>query len=127
MVACGYRLTRLRRPHDQDDMSTVTDMDKKRIREEVIEIMCNKLHNLPHPGDDDEFDYDKQALVPDITKDPLDIAEVAMDLEDAFGVNFDEALPGEAGLETIGRVVDYLDRRINDERRTAARKATADE
>lgn len=108
-------------------MSTVTDMEKKRIREEVIEIMCNKLHNLPHPGDDDEFDYDKQALVPDITKDPLDIAEVAMDLEDAFGVNFDEALPGEAGLETIGRVVDYLDRRINDERRTVARKAAADE
>ncbi len=105
-------------------MSTVTDMDKKRIREEVIEIMCNKLHNLPHPGDDDEFDYDKQALVPDITKDPLDIAEVAMDLEDAFGVNFDEALPGEAGLETIGRVVEYLDRRINQER-PGIRKATA--
>ena len=62
-------------------MSTVTDMDKKRIREEVIEIMCNKLHNLPHPGDDDSFDYDHQALVPDITKDPLDIAEVSMDLD----------------------------------------------
>ena len=104
-------------------MNTVPVMEKKRIREEVIEIMCNKLHNLPHPGDDDEFDYDKQALVPDITKDPLDIAEVSMDLEDAFGVNFDEALPGEAGLETIGRVVDFLDRRINNERRLA-RKTT---
>jgi acyl carrier protein len=106
-------------------MSTVSVMDKKRIRDEVIEIMCNKLHNLPHPGDDDEFDYDKQALVPDITKDPLDIAEVAMDLEDAFGVNFEEALPGEVGLETIGRVVDYLERRINDDRK-AARKGNGD-
>ena len=106
-------------------MNTVPVMEKKRIREEVIEIMCNKLHNLPHPGDDDEFDYDKQALVPDITKDPLDIAEVSMDLEDAFGVNFDEALPGEAGLETIGRVVDFLDRRINNERRLPRKAADA--
>ncbi len=94
-------------------MTTVTSIDKKRIRDEVIEILCNKLHNLPHPGDDDEFDYEHQALVPDITKDPLDIAEVSMDLEDAFGVNFDEALPGEAGLETIGKVVEYLNARIN--------------
>lgn len=106
-------------------MNTLPVMEKKRIREEVIEIMCNKLHNLPHPGDDDEFDYDKQALVPDITKDPLDIAEVSMDLEDAFGVNFDEALPGEAGLETIGRVVDFLDRRINNERRLTRKPADA--
>jgi acyl carrier protein len=94
-------------------MTTTSVMDKKRIRDEVIEILCNKLHNLPHPGDDDSFDYEHQALVPDITKDPLDIAEVSMDLEDAFGVNFDEALPGEANLETIGKVIDYIDHRIN--------------
>ncbi len=103
-------------------MTTVTFIDKKRIRDEVIEILCNKLHNLPHPGDDDEFDYEHQALVPDITKDPLDIAEVSMDLEDAFGVNFDEALPGEAGLETIGKVVEYLNARINTPRKEAKPK-----
>jgi hypothetical protein len=95
-------------------MNTVIVMEKKRIREEVIEILCHKLHNLPHPGDDAEFDYDKQTLVPDITKDPLDI-----------GVNFDESLPGDAGMETIGRVVDYIERRINDERRII-RKPPAD-
>jgi acyl carrier protein len=95
-------------------------MDRKRIRDEVIEILCSKLHNLPHPGEDDTVDYEHQALVPDITKDPLDIAEVAMDLEDAFGVNFDEALPGEPNMETIGKVVDYLDRRINPPPATAA-------
>jgi acyl carrier protein len=103
-------------------MTTVTLMEKKRIRDEVIEILCNKLHNLPHPGDDDEFDYEHQALVPDITKDPLDIAEVSMDLEDAFGVNFDEALPGEAGLETIGKVVEYLNARINTPRKDVKAK-----
>jgi acyl carrier protein len=87
-------------------------MDRKRIRDEIIEILCNKLHNLPPPSDE-AFDYEHQALVPDITKDPLDIAEVAMDLEDAFGVNFEEALPGDPGMETIGKVIEYLDLRIN--------------
>ena len=98
-------------------------MDRKRIRDEVIEILCNKLHNLPPPGDDPDFDYEHQALVPDITKDPLDVAEVAMDLEDAFGVNFEEALPGDPGMETIGKVVDYLDMRINARAKTVAGKS----
>ena len=102
-------------------------MDRKRIREEVIEILCTKLHNLPHPGDDDSFDYEHQALVPEITKDPLDIAEVAMDLEDAFGVNFEEALPGEPGLETIGKIVEYLDQRINARLASLGTKKHADD
>jgi acyl carrier protein len=100
-------------------------MDRKRIREEVVEILCAKLHNLPQPNDDDDFDYENQALVPEITKDPLDIAEVSMDLEDAFGVNFEDTMPGDAGMETIGKVVDYLGSRIS-RREEAAAKAKAD-
>ena len=100
-------------------------MDKKRIRDEVIEILATKLHNLPQPSDDDDFDYDGQALVPDITKDPLDIAEVSMDLEDAFGINFEEILPGDAGMETIGKVVGYIDGRIA--KREAKAKADAED
>lgn len=89
-------------------------MERKRIAEEVVEVLAHKLHTLPPPQDVADFnEYEHQKLVPDITKDPLDIAEVAMDLEDAFGVNFDEALPGEAGLETIGQVIDYLHQRVN--------------
>ena len=99
-------------------------MDRKRIRDEVIEILCNKLHNLPPPSDEEEFEYDHQALVPDITKDPLDVAEVAMDLEDAFGVNFEESLPGDPSMETIGKVVDFLDQRINGRAKVAAGKKT---
>ena len=96
-------------------------MDRKRIADEVVEIMSNKLHNLPHPQDVSDFsEYEHQRLVPDITKDPLDIAEVAMDLEDAFGVNFEEALPGEAGMETVGQVIDDLSQRINRARPAAA-------
>lgn len=99
-------------------------MDRKRIREEVIEILSNKLHNLPQRNSDDEFDYDAQVLVPDITKDPLDIAEVSMDLEDAFGVNFEDVLPGDQGMETVGKVIDYLENRIAGQRKkmVAAKK-----
>ena len=100
-------------------------MDRKRIRDEVIEILCAKLHNLPQPSDEDDFEYDTQVLVPEITKDPLDIAEVSMDLEDAFGVNFEDTMPGDAGMETIGKVVDYLDNRIS-RREEAAAKARAE-
>jgi len=100
-------------------------MDRKRIREEVIEILANKLHNLPRRGDDDSFDYDSQVLVPTITKDPLDIQEVSMDLEDAFGVNFEDVLPGDPGMETIAKVVDYVEARLL--RRAKAATAAADD
>ena len=85
-------------------------MDSKRIRDEVIEILANKLHRLPTlaDGDVDGFDFAAQKLVPDITDNHLDIAEVAMDLEDAFGVNFEEVLPGGQGMETIGQVIEYV-------------------
>jgi acyl carrier protein len=101
-------------------------MERKRIRDETIEILCNKLHNLVPPAEDADFDYDHQALVPDITKDPLDIAEVTMDLEDAFGVNFENAMPGDPGMETIGKVVDYLEARINDPTRARDAKNASD-
>jgi acyl carrier protein len=54
----------------------------------------------------------------------LDVAEVAMDLEDAFGVNFEESLPGDPSMETIGKVVDFLDQRINGRAKVAAGKKT---
>lgn len=90
-------------------------MDKKRIRDEVIEVLAHKLHRLPQltDGDADGFDYAAQKLMPDITDNHLDIAEVAMDLEDAFGINFEESLPGGQGLETIGQVIDYIATRLD--------------
>ncbi len=92
-------------------------MDRKRVFEEVIEILSNKLHQLPplptEPSDDDAYDYENQVLIPDITSNHLDIAEVSMDLEDAFGVNFEESLPGSEGLETIGKVVDHIHSKIS--------------
>ncbi len=85
-------------------------MDSKRIRDEVIEILANKLHRLPTlvDGDSDGFDFAAQKLVPDITDNHLDIAEVAMDVEDAFGINFEDVLPGGQGMETIGQVIEFV-------------------
>ncbi len=89
-------------------------MDSKRIRDEVIEILANKLHRLPTlvDGDSDGFDFAAQKLVPDITDNHLDIAEVAMDIEDAFGVNFEEVLPGGQGMETIGQVIEFVSAKL---------------
>lgn len=95
-------------------------MDRKRVLEEVIEILSNKLHQLPQlptdPNEDADYDYENQVLVPDITSNHLDIAEVSMDLEDAFGINFEESLPGSEGLETIGKVVDHIHSKISSAR-----------
>ncbi len=104
-------------------------MDRKRIREEVIEILANKLHKLPSPPPswedegEEPFDYDAQVLRPEITDNHLDIAEVAMDLEDAFGVNFEDALPGDASMDTIGKIIDYIQARIQTAHAKAAKKA----
>jgi hypothetical protein len=88
-------------------------MDAKRIRDEVIEILANKLHRLPTlvDGEAEGFDFAAARLMPDITENQLDIAEVAMDLEDAFGVNFEDALPGTPGMETIGQVIAHIEQR----------------
>lgn len=103
-------------------------MDRKRIHDEVVEILAAKLHNLPALHPDEEFDYENQKLVPEITKEPLDIAEVGMDLEDAFGINFEEAMPGDPGMETIGKLIDFVASRVAErEAKAQAQKTAAEE
>jgi hypothetical protein len=87
-------------------------MERKRVADEVIEILCKHLHRLPLPHDEEEFDYELQPLRPEITNNDLDIAEVSMDLEDAFGVSFGEDLPGSDTLTTIGQVIDFITERL---------------
>ncbi len=89
-------------------------MDRKRIHDEVVEILSAKLHNLPGLHPDEDFDYENQKLVPEISKEPLDIAEVGMDLEDAFGINFEETMPGDVGMETVGKVIDFIAGRVSE-------------
>ncbi|MHC5067930.1 MAG: hypothetical protein ACYTF0_05020 [Planctomycetota bacterium] len=89
-------------------------MDRKRVAEEVIEILCNKLPQLPLPSEDPDYDYDAQRLVPDITENELDIAEITMDLEDAFDIAFTDVQPGDADLKTIANVIDCIQAMVNE-------------
>ncbi len=85
----------------------------ERITDETIEIMCHKWHKLPlqtHAGD---FDYHSKNIKEEVTDNPLDIAEVSMDLEDAFDITFDNALPGDKGLETISEVIAFINEQAN--------------
>lgn len=88
-------------------------MDRKRVADEVIELLCAKLLTLPLPIDDPEFDYEGQQLCPDVTDNELDIAEVAMDLEDAFDIQFKGTMPGSEELPTIGDVITFIYERVN--------------
>lgn len=82
-------------------------MNRQRIHEEVVELLCHKLPQLPLPSEEPLFDYDTQKLVPDVTANELDIAEIAMDIEDAFGIVLDQQL-GSEELPTIGSISDYI-------------------
>lgn len=82
-------------------------MDRARILEEVVEIISHKLHSLPPWGQYLPPDYEIRTFTPELTLNGLDIAEVGMDIEDAFGVAFEHDL-GTPGLQTIGQVVDYI-------------------
>ncbi len=102
-------------------------MDRARIRAEVIEILAHKLYSLPPipaNGDEGGHDYDGTRIRTTktdagevehqgLTDNPLDLHEVGMDLEDAFGVSFDDKLPGDEGLETIKDVVEHVHARVN--------------
>jgi len=83
-------------------------MELERISEEVIEIFTNKLTRLPPMNVGSAFDFTNQIIVPDITDDPLDIAELTMALEDAFEILFEDKIPGDSGMETIKDVVQYV-------------------
>ena len=91
-------------------------MDRARVVEEVIEILANKLHQLPPPankrGDDEEFDYESQPFA-ELTSNHLDIAEVTMDLEDAFGITFEDTVLGGKGLESVGQAIDLIHAKVN--------------
>lgn len=88
-------------------------MELERVREEVIEIFADKLTRLPPMSVGDRFDFNNQAIAPDITDDPLDIAELTMALEDAFGILFEDKVPGDSGMETISDVVAFIHEEMN--------------
>ena len=83
-------------------------MDRNRVAEEIIAIMCRKLLRLPRPTEEPHFDYEGQIISPNVTRNHLDIAEVVMEIEDNFGIVFDGPEPGDDSMKTIGHVIDFV-------------------
>ena len=88
-------------------------MEIQRIRDEVLEVFTDKLPRLPPLHVGSAFDFDNQVIAPDVTDDPLDIAELTMALEDAFGILFDDKVPGDSGMERIIDVVHFIHEQLN--------------
>ena len=92
-------------------------MDRARVKDEVIEVLCKKLYRLGEINSPVADIEEKVIFSDDVTKDELDIAEIVMDLEDAFGVVFTELVPGEQGLETVGEIIDHLHEQVSNDSR----------
>jgi acyl carrier protein len=72
------------------------------IRNKVIDIIADRLSR------DKATITEASNIVADLGADSLDIAEIMMDLEDAFGVKLEE----DQDLKTIGDVIKYLEGKI---------------
>ena len=74
-------------------------MTKNEIREKVIDIVVEQMQVKR------EQVTDTAAFIDDLGADSLDIAELVMEFEDAFGINIPD---NEEGLKTVGNAVDFI-------------------
>jgi acyl carrier protein len=72
------------------------------IRTKVIDIIADRLSR------DKATITESSNVVSDLGADSLDIAEIMMDLEDAFGVKLEE----DQDLKTIGDIIKYIDSKV---------------
>lgn len=72
------------------------------IRNKVIDIIADRLSK------DKATITDASNVIADLGADSLDIAEIMMDLEDAFGVKLEE----DQELKTIGDIVTYIEAKV---------------
>jgi acyl carrier protein len=76
------------------------------IRTKVIDIIADRLSK------DKATITDQSNVVADLNADSLDIAEIMMDLEDAFGVKLEE----DQDLKTIGDIVGYITKKVGEKK-----------
>lgn len=74
------------------------------IRAKVIDIIAERLSK------DKAIISDGSDLVADLGADSLDVAEITMDLEDAFGVKIEEEQA--QSLKTIADIVKAIDSKV---------------
>jgi len=72
------------------------------IRTKVIDIIADRLSR------DKATITESSNVIADLGADSLDIAEIMMDLEDAFGVKLEE----DQELKTIGDIIKYIDGKV---------------
>jgi acyl carrier protein len=72
------------------------------IKTKVIDIIADRLSR------DKATITEASNVVADLGADSLDIAEIMMDLEDAFGVKLEE----DQDLKTIGDIVKYIEGKV---------------
>jgi len=72
------------------------------ISNKVIDIIADRLSR------DKATITEASNIVADLGADSLDIAEIMMDLEDAFGVKLEE----DQDLKTIGDVIKYIEGKV---------------
>ena len=73
------------------------------VTSKVIEIIAERLSKDP------EGITEASNIIADLGADSLDIAEIMMDLEDAFGVKVAEDTEG---MNTIGDIVKYVEGKV---------------
>jgi acyl carrier protein len=74
------------------------------IRTKVIDIISERLSK------DKATITDASNVIADLGADSLDIAEIMMDLEDAFGIKLEEE---NDGMKTIGDIVKFIEGKVN--------------
>ena len=72
------------------------------LSNKVIDIIADRLSR------DKATITEASNIVADLGADSLDIAEIMMDLEDAFGVKLEE----DQDLKTIGDVIKYIEGKV---------------
>lgn len=72
------------------------------IKNKVIDIIADRLSK------DKATITESSNVIADLGADSLDIAEIMMDLEDAFGVKLEE----DQELKTIGDIVKYIESKV---------------
>ncbi len=73
------------------------------IREKVVSIIAERL------SQDKAAIKDESNVFSDLGADSLDIAEIMMDLEDAFGIKVEE---DNQNLKTIGAIVTFIESKV---------------
>lgn len=74
------------------------------IQNKIIDIIAERL-------DKDKASITAESnVIADLGADSLDIAEIMMDLEDAFGVKLEE--DNAEGPQTVGDIVNFIEKKV---------------